>query len=257
MKQWKGLGRIFAFTFRQQTCSGGYRRLTAVLAALCFLVPAIVLGVMAARAGNEPAAVPEYIPEDLWEPPVCHADSVLIHDETEAPITDWSFLQALHPESWAVTYTADEKGISQKYVITNTDTKNMPYTFCLHSTFVEPESFVMPVSARQEHNEIDIPTGRFVELNAEEQLYSTGAPSKDKSVCGYYVLSGHTARIGDILYTVSDNFDHWITYNARGKAGFICIEPQAGLVNGLNIEGGARILAPGESAVYTTRYTHV
>ena len=156
-----------------------------------------------------------------------------------------------------VTYTADEKGISQKYVITNTDTKNMPYTFCLHSTFVEPESFVMPVSARQEHNEIDIPTGRFVELNAEEQLYSTGAPSKDKSVCGYYVLSGHTARIGDILYTVSDNFDHWITYNARGKAGFICIEPQAGLVNGLNIEGGARILAPGESAVYTTRYTHV
>ena len=108
MKLRKGLGRIFAFTFRQQTCSGGYRRLTAVLAALCFLVPAIVLGVMAARAGNEPAAVPEYIPEDLWELPVCHADSVLIHDETEAPITDWSFLQALHPESWAVTYTADE-----------------------------------------------------------------------------------------------------------------------------------------------------
>ena len=60
MKLRKGLGRIFAFTFRQQTCSGGYRRLTAVLAALCFLVPAIVLGVMAARAGNEPAAVPEY-----------------------------------------------------------------------------------------------------------------------------------------------------------------------------------------------------
>ncbi len=108
MKLRKGLGRIFAFTFRQQTCSGGYRRLTAVLAALCFLVPAIVLGVMAARAGNEPAAVPEYIPEDRWELPDCHAISILVQDETENPITDWSFLQALHPESWDIGYTHDE-----------------------------------------------------------------------------------------------------------------------------------------------------
>ena len=156
-----------------------------------------------------------------------------------------------------VTYSVDENGVSQKYVITNTDSKNMPYTFCLHSTFVEPKEFVMPVEYRQERNNIDIPTGAFVSLNAQEEKYNTGSPSKDLEVCGYYKSAGATARIDDILYTVSDNFDYWITYNARGQKGFICIEPQAGLVNGLNIDGGCRILAPGESVTYTTRYTHV
>ena len=154
-----------------------------------------------------------------------------------------------------VTYSVDEDGVSQKYTITNTDSKNMPYTFCLHSTFVEPDEFVMPVSIRQENDEIDIPTGNFLELTEQEKKYNTGSPSKNLSVCGYYKSAGNTARIGNILYTVSDNFDYWITYNAAGRAGFICIEPQAGLVNGLNIDGGCRILAPGDSVTYTTRYT--
>lgn len=156
-----------------------------------------------------------------------------------------------------VTYSVSEDGVSQKYVITNTDSKNMPYTFCLHSTFVEPEEFVMPVKCRQEHDDIDIPTGRFVPLTEQEEKYNTGSPSKNVSVCGYYVSAGNTARIDDILYTVSDNFDCWITYNARGLAGYTCIEPQAGLVNGLNIDGGCRILAPGESETYTTEYAHL
>lgn len=155
-----------------------------------------------------------------------------------------------------VTYSIDEDGFSQTYEITNTDKKNMPYTFSLHSTFVEPESFVMPVECRQEHDKIDIPTGRFVPLTEQEEKYNTGSPSKDIYVVGYFKAAANTAKIDDILYTVSDNFDCWITYNARGTAGFICIEPQAGLVNGLNIDGGCRVLAPGESVTYTTRYTH-
>ena len=158
-----------------------------------------------------------------------------------------------------VTYSVDEDGVSQSYEITNKGNVNMPYVFCLHSTFVEPDEFVMPVKCRQEHDEHDkkdIPTGRYLDLTEEEQKYNTGAPSKDHSVCGYYISAGNTARIGDILYTVSDNFDCWITYNARGQAGFICIEPQAGLVNGLNIDGGCRVLAPSETVIYTTRYTH-
>lgn len=155
-----------------------------------------------------------------------------------------------------VTYTVDEDGFSQSYEITNTDKRNMPYTFCLHTTFMQPESFVMPVECRQEHDSIDIPTGRFVPLNEQEEKYNTGSPSKGIYVVGYFKSAGNTAKIDDILYTVSDNFDCWITYNARGLEDFICIEPQAGLVNGLNIEGGCRILAPAESVTYTTRYTH-
>ena len=44
----------------------------------------------------------------------------------------------------------------------------MPYTFCLHSTFVEPDMFSLPVVKRQEHDEIDIPTGRYLELDEQE-----------------------------------------------------------------------------------------
>ena len=155
-----------------------------------------------------------------------------------------------------VTYSVDDDGVSQKYVITNTGKKNMPYTFCLHSTFAEPDEFIMPVKCRQEDFK-DIPTGKFIPLTEQEEKYNTGSPSKNLHVCGYYVADKKTARIGNILYTVSDNFDCWITYNARGLAGYICIEPQAGLVNGLNIDGGCPILAPGESVEYTTRYTAV
>ncbi len=156
-----------------------------------------------------------------------------------------------------VTYRLDAEGLSQEYDIVNTDTKNMPYTFCLHSAFVEPESFTLPVCKRQEHDEIDIPTGRYLELNEQERGYVTGSPSKGLEIVGYYEATGHTSRVGDFLYTVSDNFDYWILYNGRGVSGFLCLEPQAGKVNGLNIDDGYKLLTPGESVRYTTRYTHI
>ena len=156
-----------------------------------------------------------------------------------------------------VTYALDRDGLTQKYEIVNTDTKNMPYTFSLHSTFLQPESFSLPIIRRQEHDKIDIPTGRYLDLTEQEKLYTTGSPSKNVEIVGYYEASGHTARIDDILYTASDNFDYWIMYNAKGLRDFLCIEPQAGKVNGLNIPDGHRVLAPGEAVVYTTRYEHI
>lgn len=155
-----------------------------------------------------------------------------------------------------VRYSVDEDGFSQKYEIKNIDKKNMPYSFCLHSTFVEPERFSLPIIKRQEHDEIDIPTGRYLELNEQEKCYVTGSASKGLEIVGYYEADGHTAEIGDILYSVSDNFDYWIMYNGRGTSGFLCIEPQAGKVNGLNIPDGHKVLSPGEIVTYTTRYTH-
>ena len=110
MKHLKGLGRVFSFTFRRQTGTGGWRGLTVTLALLCFLVPAAVLGVMALRAdslsaGRDPAPAPE----DFYEAPVCRAEAVYVTDETENPITDWTFLRALHPDSWGeMVYAADE-----------------------------------------------------------------------------------------------------------------------------------------------------
>ena len=154
-----------------------------------------------------------------------------------------------------VTYAVDEEGLTQTYVIENVGALNMPYVFCLHSTFVEPDNFVLPITRRQEDVR-SIPTGRYVELTEQEKKYLTGSVSKDIYVVGYYEMAARTSEIDDILYTVSDNFDHWIMYNAMGKRGFLCLEPQAGKVNGLNIEGGCPVIAPGKSHTYTTRYTH-
>ncbi len=165
----------------------------------------------------------------------------------------------VYPFNFEITakYSLDEGGISQKFVIKNIDTKNMPYIFCLHTTFVEPESFTLPIKIRQEHDKKDIPTGNYVPLNEQEQKYLTGSPSRDIYVVGYFVSAGNKATVGDFSYEVSDNFDHWILYNARGKAEYICIEPQAGKVNGLNIEGGCPILGPSETVEYTTRISNM
>ena len=64
-----------------------------------------------------------------------------------------------------------------------------------------------------------------------------------------------TYTVDEFVYTVSENFDHWITWNARGKEDYICLEPQAGKVNGLNIPDGHIVLAPEQSEVYTARFS--
>ncbi|MBE6919592.1 MAG: hypothetical protein E7469_07910 [Ruminococcaceae bacterium] len=109
MNKMKGIGRVFSFTFRQQTRTGGWRGLTVTLALLCFLVPAIVLGVMALRADSLHAgyynSAPAPEPQRIF--PQSAVSAMLFTDETDDPITDWSFLQPLHPESWGDVIYAD------------------------------------------------------------------------------------------------------------------------------------------------------
>ncbi len=187
-----------------------------------------------------------------------HRQPFAIVSQSDTSVTlKFSNTGAVYPFDFdmTVTYSVDDEGFSQKYEIVNTGSGNMPYTFCLHSTFVEPESFSLPISKRQEHDAIDIPTGRYLDLTEQERRYLTGSPSKGLEIVGYYESAGNVARIGDVLYEVSDNFDYWIMYNGRGESGFLCVEPQAGKVNGLNIEDGYKLLSPGQGVVYTTRYS--
>lgn len=153
------------------------------------------------------------------------------------------------------TYSIDEEGLSQRFEITNIGKSTMPYTFCLHTTFKQPDvRFTFPLKIKQEAIN-DIPTGRYVELSEVEKKFVTGSPAKDVTACGYYLAAGHTVTVDEFVYTVSDNFDHWITWNAHGKKDYICLEPQAGKVNGLNIDDGHVLLKSGETHVYTTRFT--
>lgn len=157
----------------------------------------------------------------------------------------------------SVTYTLDKSGFTQSYTIKNIDKHNLPVVFCMHSTFVEPERFVLPIAMHQERVD-GRATGRYIPLNAQEQTYVTGSPSKDVDVDGYYLASGKSTQIGDYLYSVSEEFDHWILYNGRGKGGFICIEPQAGMVNGLNIPApkGHRVVEPGKTISFSANLSY-
>ena len=152
----------------------------------------------------------------------------------------------IYPFEFKITveYFLSNNGLRQCYFIENTGNVDMPFTFALHTTFKEPQNFVVPIDKCQEKDEKHIPTGRYTELNDQEKTYTLGSESKGLEISGYYKSCGNVAQIGNYKYIVSDNFDHWVLYNGRGKSGFLCVEPQCGSVNGLNINGGFKVLKP-------------
>ena len=159
------------------------------------------------------------------------------------------------PFSLTVTYLLKEKGLQADYEIKNIGEGNMPLTFCLHTTFIEPETFTCPIDMCQEKDEHHVPTGRYVTLNGIEKEIPVSSPSKGRIISGYYRACGNVARVGEYKYSVSNNFDHWIFFNGRGESGYLCIEPQLGKVNGLNMEDGHAVLSSGEKIKFETRIT--
>ena len=149
-----------------------------------------------------------------------------------------------------VCYLIRDGKFRQEYRVTNTGKSEMPFTFALHTTFIEPNCFSVPIDLCQEKDGFHIPTGRYVPLNLQEQGYTSGSPSKGLIISGYYRACGHTAYLDNLSYTVSDNFDHWILFNGRGESGLLCIDPQCGKVNGLNIENGCKTLKPNEKNAF-------
>lgn len=165
----------------------------------------------------------------------------------------------IYPFPFVITveYCLTNDFFRQKYWIENTGKKNMPLTFALHTTFIEPDNFYVPIDARQEKDQCGVSIGRYASLNEQEQRYSINSESKGIRIADYYRLSGNTARVGEYQYRVSDNFDHWILYNAGGASGFLCVEPQCGAVNGLNIADGHKIIEPGYQEVFYTSISKI
>ena len=151
-----------------------------------------------------------------------------------------------------VNYLIKNGVFRQEYTVINTGKREMPFTFALHTTFIEPNSFSLPIDLCQEKDSSHIPSGRYVPLNRQEQGYVSGGPSKGLFISGYYRACGHTAYLDDLSYTVSDNFNHWILFNGRGESGLLCVEPQCGKVDGLNIKDGCKILNPNEETEFWT-----
>lgn len=156
----------------------------------------------------------------------------------------------------SVKYSLEDNAFTQSYVIKTEGNGNMPFTFSLHTTFTEPELFSVPINMCQEKDEHHIPTGRYVELSSQEKAYATGSVSKGLVISGYYKACGHTARVGEYLYSVSENFDHFILFNGKGEMGLLCVEPQCGAVNGLR-NGDCKVLSPNEEMTFACKISHI
>lgn len=182
--------------------------------------------------------------------------TVLRHSETEA-VLSYCNTPDIYPFPFriTVTYTMTQDGIHVRHKVENIGETNMPYTFCLHTTFAEPEHFSVPLGLEQQRDAVNLPTGPYIPLSEDQQPMVTGVDPRTMSISGYYKAAGHTAHIGPYRYESSENYDHWVLYNAGGNVGILCVEPQCGGVNGLNIPDGHRVLAPGESEIFDTRIT--
>lgn len=154
------------------------------------------------------------------------------------------------PFRLTVHYRLEADGIHVSHRLENIGQSNMPYTFCLHTTFQEPAFCKVPLGLEQAHNARYIPTGAYTPLKAQDLLVASGTAPHGKTISGFYRSAGQEAQIGPYRYIVSSNYDHWVLYNAGGYADILCVEPQCGGVNGLNQPNNHRVLAPGESETF-------
>ena len=161
------------------------------------------------------------------------------------------------PYALTVHYSLTDNGLLSSYELENIGQGNMPFTFCLHTTFIEPENFSCPIDMCLEKDAHHVPTGKYVELSETENAYVHGSPSRKINISGYYHACGDTAKIGDFIYRISDNFDHIVLYNGGGESGFLCVEPMSGKVNGLNMPDGHRVIAQGEKIKFTTHISRI
>lgn len=144
-------------------------------------------------------------------------------------------------------YTISERGLLIKINICNDGEKPMPLAMGFHTTFTEPQSFSVPLGKRWERDERLLPTGRLIGLNEREKRMTMGFCPKGSALTGYYTASGHWAEIGGFRMETSGQFDQWVLFNGGGDQGYLCIEPQIGCVNGLNLPKGCRVVGAGQT----------
>ena len=198
---------------------------------------------------NEPAA-PAHLHGRVHDAPfeLLRADGACAELQLNAGAEIYPF-----PFRLELCYRLTEDGLTADYAITNTGDRAMPLTFGLHTTFVAPEFFSVPIDREQERDAHNLPTGVYSPLDAQQQAFADGCDPRGTRISGYFRAAGETAQIGDFRYSAMGGFDHWVLYNGGGNRGYLCVEPQCGAVDGLNLPGGRRVLAPGEALKLRTR----
>ena len=155
------------------------------------------------------------------------------------------------PFRMEITDMLSEQGLTRHLRLENIGETAMPFTLAFHTAFREPKQFSVPIGRCAKRDERFLPTGKWEKLSKAEDEYRSGTSSNGRAISGFFEADGHAVKLDEIRFAVSENFDQWILFNGGGKQGFLCIEPQCGQVNGLNIPGGHRVLEPGESETFT------
>ena len=109
-------------------------------------------------------------------------------NEAVMRLTDTNGESYPFPFELTVRYTLSEQGLLSEYVVKNIGKGNMPLTFALHTTFVEPDEFTIPIDLCQEKDEHHIPSGRYIELDDQQKRYVTGSPSSGLIITGYFKI---------------------------------------------------------------------
>lgn len=147
-------------------------------------------------------------------------------------------------------YRVAATGLKVEVSIKNDGSVRMPAVIGFHTTFVKPELFTAPIERRWERDDRLLPTGVLLPLNQMEQEIKSGCRIGVRKLAGYYTSSGHEVRLDQFVMRTSEEFCQWVLFNGEGSEGYLCVEPQTGPVNGLNLPGGFVVIDPGRTKKY-------
>lgn len=145
-QKWKGLGKVFRFTFAQQMKTKSYRVMTAVLLLLCLLLPAGIMAAAELFGGSEggsaeaPAVQTVYVADRTGEEPVSfdvlnqigkEGFSDLVYRDCGADVQQAEALANEDPASLILVMDRDESGYQlhvltpEESQLTDTDTSGL------------------------------------------------------------------------------------------------------------------------------------
>ncbi len=157
--------------------------------------------------------------------------------------------------SMKIFFEIDEGGLTQHIEIHNDGSSSLPVLLGFHTSFAAPEQFSVSIKKCWERDARHLPTGKLSALKERELCFKNGCASEGQVISDYFTAENQSAHLGHILYQVSPEFTQWVLYNGGGNKGFLCVEPQTGPVNGLNMPGGYSVLPRGETALFWLRFS--
>jgi len=158
-------------------------------------------------------------------------------------------------------------GLRDSMTVTNHGEWNMPLGLGYHTTFPAPLRMRVGTEDRQiEIGERYLPTGKLTEWQEfdprswfDPQGRNIGFHARAKDLTGEDGSSLHGAELlyadGLLRYVTDRKISFWYTWNRRGNADFVSIEPVSWMANALNqkdaLPANVRKLAAGEEITFS------